>query len=468
MPWKITPLQPQQPSFAAHASGIDLRKPLDAGTIAEIDAAMDKYAVLVFRDQPLDQGQQIAFSKQFGPLDAGLRKATGAATRFQHEELIDIGNVALDGSVAAPDNKKLIGVLANQLWHSDSTFQDIPVKYSMLSAVVVTEVGGETQWADLRAAWDDGGCAAVLGVGYPKPNLSHFRGIEIWNTAADETSEQTLTDGWLSRLYHLAAASAPTDLLAHSITLSSSGAQAHEGLGPFVGHQEQNHFVIDKPEQFIKDIGVIPRLDEDPVAGRTANPALAHVRRLREEITLIGQRFSTLLKAPAPFTTVFPETSLGNQLKSAARFITSGALCPTYKCTIDGFDTHSSQRGAHDPLLKDLSGALAAFRTALKSTPGAWERTLVVTYSEFGRRARENGSEGTDHGTAAPMLLLGGRVKPGFHGTYPDLKNLVYDDLGHTTDFRSVYQGIARDFLGFKPPFLVTPGLTPLACCVPG
>ncbi len=321
---------------------------------------------------------------------------------------------------------------------------------------------------DLRAAWDDGGCAAVLGVGYPKPNLSHFRGIEIWNTAADETSEQTLTDGWLSRLYHLAAASAPTDLLAHSITLSSSGAQAHEGLGPFVGHQEQNHFVIDKPEQFIKDIGVIPRLDEDPVAGRTANPALAHVRRLREEITLIGQRFSTLLKAPAPFTTVFPETSLGNQLKSAARFITGGALCPTYKCTIDGFDTHSSQRGAHDYLLKDISSALAAFRTALKSTPGAWERTLVVTYSEFGRRARENGSEGTDHGTAAPMLLLGGRVKPGFHGTYPDLKNLVYDDLGHTTDFRSVYQGIARDFLGFKPPFLVTPGLTPLACCVPG
>ena len=115
---------------------------------------MDKYAVLVFRDEPLSQAEQVACSKQFGPLDSGLRKATGAATRFQHDELIDIGNVALDGKVAESGTAKLIGVLANQLWHADSTFQDVPVKYSMLSAVVVTEEGGETQWTDLRAAWD--------------------------------------------------------------------------------------------------------------------------------------------------------------------------------------------------------------------------------------------------------------------------------------------------------------------------
>jgi alpha-ketoglutarate-dependent 2,4-dichlorophenoxyacetate dioxygenase len=147
-------LKPLHPVFAAEVSGVNLRNPLDEAGIAEIDAAMDQYAVLVFRGQALDQGQQIAFSKQFGPLDAGLRKATGAATRFQYEELIDIGNVAMDGTVAAPNNAKLIGVLANQLWHSDSTFQNLPVKYSMLSAVVVPEEGGQTQWADLRAAWD--------------------------------------------------------------------------------------------------------------------------------------------------------------------------------------------------------------------------------------------------------------------------------------------------------------------------
>lgn len=150
---KLT-LEPLHPLFAAEAAGVDLRQPLDAETIRAIDTAMDRYAVLVFRGQPLDQGEQVAFSRQFGPLDAGLRKATGAPTRFKYDELIDIGNVALDGSVADRENAKLIGVLANQLWHADSTFQDVAVKYSMLSAVVVTEEGGETQWADLRAAWD--------------------------------------------------------------------------------------------------------------------------------------------------------------------------------------------------------------------------------------------------------------------------------------------------------------------------
>jgi alpha-ketoglutarate-dependent 2,4-dichlorophenoxyacetate dioxygenase len=97
----------------------------------------------------------VRLAKHFGPLDAGLRKATGAATRFQHEELIDIGNVALDGEVAETTDQKLIGQLANQLWHSDSSFQDIPVKYSMLSAVIVPEEGGETEWCDLRAAYDE-------------------------------------------------------------------------------------------------------------------------------------------------------------------------------------------------------------------------------------------------------------------------------------------------------------------------
>ena len=144
----IHPINPNNPNFAGLASGIDLRHPLDEQMIKAIDEAMNQYAVLVFRDQPLTQDEQIDFSIQFGPLDSGLRKATGAPTRFKHEQLIDIGNVAMDGSVAAKDNKKLIGVLANQLWHSDSSFQDLPVKYSMLSAVVVPDDGGLTQWAD--------------------------------------------------------------------------------------------------------------------------------------------------------------------------------------------------------------------------------------------------------------------------------------------------------------------------------
>ena len=143
------------PLFGAEAEGVDLARPLEEATVAAIEQAMDRYAVLVFRDQPLTEAQQVALAKRFGPLDAGLRKATGAKTRFAHEELIDIGNVAYDGGIAARGGQKLVGVLANQLWHSDSSFQDLRVKYSMLSAVAVPAQGGETQWCDLRAAWDD-------------------------------------------------------------------------------------------------------------------------------------------------------------------------------------------------------------------------------------------------------------------------------------------------------------------------
>ena len=147
-------LNPVNPDFVAEGGGVDLRRPLAPEDIDAIDAAMDKYAVLFFRDQPMDQAQQIACARQFGPLDAGLRKATGAPTRFDYDELIDISNVALDGAVADPGNAKLVGTLANQLWHTDSSFQPLPIKYSMLSAVTLPVKGGQTEWADMRAAYD--------------------------------------------------------------------------------------------------------------------------------------------------------------------------------------------------------------------------------------------------------------------------------------------------------------------------
>ena len=147
-------LRPLQPLFAAEASGIDLGKPLNPAAVRAIEEAMDRYAVLVFHDQPLSEDEQIALARSFGPLNGGLRKATGASTRFKHDEIIDISNVAPDGAIVARDDAKLVGAIANQLWHSDSSFQDAPIAYSMLSAVVVPAEGGETEFADLRAAYD--------------------------------------------------------------------------------------------------------------------------------------------------------------------------------------------------------------------------------------------------------------------------------------------------------------------------
>lgn len=142
------------PPFAAEASGIDLGQPPTRDTIAAVEAAMDKHAVLVFRDQHLSQDQQIALARALGPLDLGLRKLKGGPHRLQHAELADISNVKIDGAVAERDHARIVGNLANQLWHSDSSFQKPRAKYSMLAAVVIPEFGGETEFADLRMAWD--------------------------------------------------------------------------------------------------------------------------------------------------------------------------------------------------------------------------------------------------------------------------------------------------------------------------
>ena len=147
-------LRSLHPLFAAEASGVDLRRPLDAATVRAIEAAMDRHAVLVWRDQPFDEDQQVAFARQFGRLDLGLRKARPGAHRLRYDELIDISNLTPQGEVAGRDHAKIVSNLANQLWHSDSSFQQPAARYSMLSAVVVPDEGGDTEFCDLRAAYD--------------------------------------------------------------------------------------------------------------------------------------------------------------------------------------------------------------------------------------------------------------------------------------------------------------------------
>ena len=140
--------------LAAHVSGVDIANPLRDSEVSGIEAGMDEYAVLVFKNQPLSEDQQIAFARQFGPLDIGFGKVKGKEHRLKYRELGDISNLAMQGGVAARDSQKIIGNIANQLWHSDSSFQHPRAKYSMLSAVVVPGQGGDTEFADLRLAYD--------------------------------------------------------------------------------------------------------------------------------------------------------------------------------------------------------------------------------------------------------------------------------------------------------------------------
>jgi alpha-ketoglutarate-dependent 2,4-dichlorophenoxyacetate dioxygenase len=151
MALRLTPLHPL---FAAEAEGIDLRRTPDTDAVREVEAAMDRHAVLAFRGQTLTEDEQIAFGRAFGPLDLGLKKVFKRPNRLKHDESIDISNVADDGRIANLATKKMYSQLANQLWHSDSSFQNPPARYSILHSLANPGEGGETEFADLRAAYD--------------------------------------------------------------------------------------------------------------------------------------------------------------------------------------------------------------------------------------------------------------------------------------------------------------------------
>ena len=147
-------LRPLHPLFSAEASGLDLRRPLAPEAVQAVVAAMDRHAVLVFRGQAMEQEEQVAFARQFGPLNPGLKQIGRQMERMRERELIDISNLDAEGRPMTADTKKMISQIANQLWHSDSSFQSPAVSYSMLNAVRLPGWGGETEFADLRAAWD--------------------------------------------------------------------------------------------------------------------------------------------------------------------------------------------------------------------------------------------------------------------------------------------------------------------------
>ena len=147
-------LHPLHPLYVAEVHGLDLRQPIDAALATEIEAAMDEYGILVFRDQDLDEVQQMAFTRALGPVDMGLLKVLQQRSRFKQAGMIDISNVDLESQVLDRNDPRLVTMLANQLWHSDSSFKKPSAKYSLLLACILPEQGGQTEFADMRAAYD--------------------------------------------------------------------------------------------------------------------------------------------------------------------------------------------------------------------------------------------------------------------------------------------------------------------------
>jgi len=271
--------------------------------------------------------------------------------------------------------------------------------------------------APLMPLWQARELAIVQGVGYPEPNLSHFRSIEIWDTAS--RSDQYLADGWLARAF--AARPVPKRYAADGVVIGS------QDLGPLAGAGARA-IALANPAQFQRQARMA-----QPAHAR-GNGALSHVMKVEADVA----QAAAGLKGDHAFRTDFPQGPFGNAVKTAAQVIASPAGVAAVRLTLNGFDTHVNQANIHANLLKQLGEGLAALKGALVEL-GRWDRTLVMTYAEFGRRPQENGSNGTDHGTANAHFVAGGRVRGGLYGQAPQLDRLQNGNLAHAVDFRSLY-----------------------------
>jgi uncharacterized protein (DUF1501 family) len=302
---------------------------------------------------------------------------------------------------------------------------------------------------------EDGRLGIVQGVGYANPNRSHFESMDIWHTARREPQGRSV--GWLGRYLDATAKqdNAGSGPGAHSDVpaLHLGGGQQPLALAALDVHAPS----IRSLEQFklqdggdrrlgeaIERLSATPRPGEDPllsfVQSNTA-AALASSRRMQEALG----KYTPAAK--------YPGTKLAGSLSTVAQLIDAGLSTRIYYVALDGFDTHSEQADAHASLLAELGNAVKALIDDLAGHDHA-DRVLVMSFSEFGRRVRENASRGTDHGAAAPMFLSGGKVKPGLIGKHPSLADLDGDpgggDLKHHTDFRQVYAAVLRNWLGWS------------------
>lgn len=295
--------------------------------------------------------------------------------------------------------------------------------------------------APLMPLWQAGELAVVRGVGYPSANLSHFRSIEIWDTAS--RSSEYLQNGWLTRAF--TQAPVPKSFAADAVVVGSPE------LGPFTGTGTRA-IALTNTEQFLQ------RAKLAAPAGQANNTALSHILRVEQDIV----QAAAGLTANHTFKTAFPQTGFGNAIRTAAQAVASQAGVAAIKVSLNGFDTHSGQPATHARLLKDLADGLAALKLVLMEL-GRWERSLVVTYSEFGRRARENGSSGTDHGTASSHFVLGGRAKGGLIGPAPDLNQLDGNgNLPFAVDFRDIYATVLERWWGMNATTALRGKFTPL------
>jgi uncharacterized protein (DUF1501 family) len=310
-------------------------------------------------------------------------------------------------------------------------------------------IGLHPRMTELAALYRDGRTAIVQGVGYPEPNRSHFRSMEIWHTASTDPAPPRA--GWLGRILDQDPAAGSTDVFPHGLTFTDAIPQALQTVRaavPVVSQLDER--TQDQPsaaDLLKRNLSTLPS-GAKPVKS-TGQTQVDFLRRQAQTLYRTADKLkeATASVKPAGEEARYPEGKLADQLKRAGQILASGLGVRVLYCAQDGYDTHASQAESHANLLGTLSDSLAAFERDLTKR-GLADRVMVLVFSEFGRRVDENASKGTDHGAASCVFLVGPKVKSGLVGTYPRLDKLGDGDLIYSTDFRSIYAPVIGRWLG--------------------
>ncbi|MBF4486627.1 DUF1501 domain-containing protein [Flavobacterium sp. CSZ] len=315
--------------------------------------------------------------------------------------------------------------------YDNPLYYDLRTKIALNKDVVIGKNNGmafHPSLKDFAQMQQNGDLTVIQNVGYPEPIRSHFRSQEIWQTAAD--SNKYINEGWLGRYLDLQCNGHQATA---GINLDSIDNLALRGLEP-------NSITVKDPNRFkVKS-------EKEENVTLSDNPQLDFVRKIANSVTEGSDEIQKAL-AKSKSEISYPKTELSKNLEWIGRLIKGNLNSKVYYTSLSGFDTHDNQLAIHEKKLADLNNALYSFYQDLKQAQLLQNVTIVV-FSEFGRRVKDNGN-GTDHGTAAPMFIIGGNNKGTILGNNPDLSNLDNGDLKYEIDFRSVYASLLQQKMNF-------------------
>lgn len=287
----------------------------------------------------------------------------------------------------------------------------------------------------LQSLYDDGLLSIINNVGYPNPDRSHFRSMDIWHTASE--SDEYLSTGWLGR--YLDSSCEGCQAAHHALEIDDELSLALKG-------QNKKGFAMSNPNQ-------LKRQTNNPLLKHLAEQAQPdHEENVAYLYKILADTYSSadyLTEKAKTFRSKasYPTTPFGRRLQQISELICADTDTRIYYVSLTGFDTHVNQKNQQERLLKQYAEGMKTFVQDLQQN-NLLDDTLIMTFSEFGRRVKQNASRGTDHGTANNLFLMGGKLKhPGFYNEGPDLSSLDNGDLIYKVDFRDIYATILNKWL---------------------